>query len=373
MDEVFEPENFVANIIWQKKHTSSNDAKFVSDNHDFIITYAKKIEYLELNLLKRTEKNLKIYSNPDNDPRGIWTSSPLQVKTPNDEYIYEITVPSGRKINPPKGRSWAFKKQRYLELVKDNQIYFGEKGNNVPRFKRFLVNVRSGIIPKTMWLRDEVGDNQEAVTGLKRILPTEPFPSPKPVRLLDQIIKIGSNKNDIILDSFAGSGTTAQAVLELNKEDGGNRKFILVELEPEICKNVTSERVKKVIKGYEDVSGIGGGFQYAVLDKKLFNADGQINPECTFEELASYLYFTETKTILDIKKINKTLLDTHNETQIHLMFEGVGKNNLDRKFLTALDKNKDKIIYADKCTLDDLTLEKYKTVFKQIPYEVKEF
>ena len=184
--------------------------------------------------------------------------------------------------------------------------------------------------------------------------------------------QLSTSKEDIILDSFAGSGTTAQAVLELNKEDGGNRKFILVELEPEICKKITSERVKKVIKGYDDVSGTGGGFQYAVLDKKLFNADGRINPECTFEELASYVYFTETKTILDTKP-NKTLLDTHNETQIHLMFAGVGKNNLDRKFLTSLDQEKNKVIYADKCTLDDSTLEKHNTIFKQIPYEVREF
>jgi adenine-specific DNA-methyltransferase len=140
-------------------------------------------------------------------------------------------------------------------------------------------------------------------------------------------------------------------------------------MEENVARSVTSKRIKMEIKKYDYKEG----FQYAVLDKKLFNADGRINPECTFEELASYLYFTETKTILDTKKISKTLLDTHNETQIHLMFDGVGKNNLDRKFLTALDKNKDKIIYADKCTLDDSTLEKYKTVFKQIPYEVKEF
>ena len=121
------------------------------------------------------------------------------------------------------------------------------------------------------------------------------------------------------------------------------------------------------------IEGLGGGFQYAVLDKKLFESDGRINETCTFEELGSYVYFTETKTILDTKKINKTLLDTYNDTEYHLIFDAIGKNNLNRKFLTSLDRDKNKVIYADKCTLDDSILEKYNTVFKQIPYEVREF
>ena len=361
------------NLIWQKKFSPQNDARFFSDLHDHVLVYSKNISECKMNLLERTELQDQRYSNPDKDPRGNWASGDLSVKTYNKNYDFPIQNPAGKIINPPKGRCWRISKQGFEELVSDNRIWFGKDGSNVPRLKRFLTEVKQGIVPGSLWMHEDVSHNQEARQTLKKIIPdaVDVFDTPKPTKLLKRIVQLSTSKEDIILDSFAGSGTTAQAVLELNKEDGGNRKFILVELETEICKNTTSQRVKNVIKGYDDVSGTGGGFQYAVLDKKLFNSDGRINDECTFEELASYLYFTETKTILDTKKISETLLDTHNETQIHLMFKGVGKNNLDRKFLSTLDKNKDKIIYADKCTLDDSTLEKYKTVFKQIPYEVK--
>ena len=433
-DEIFIQDNFIANIIWQKKHTSSNDAKFISDNHDFILLYAKDIKKLNIRFKKRTKEQEEIYKNPDNDSRGLWTSSPIQAKTPNPKDIYTITTPSGRKVNPPNGTSWRFSEKRFEELLSENRIWFGELGNNVPRFKRFLTEVQEGVIDKTIWLRDEVGDNQEAKTELKKIIPSETFATPKPVRLMKKIINMVSSGNDIILDSFAGSGTTGHAVLELNNEDKGNRQFILVELESKICKNITSQRIKKIIKGYsfkgtdsdviykrklsvtdlrnmEDVfndiddvktenkifqrfklqlkngtlqligendsssrkEGLDGGFQYAVLDKRLFNSDGRINEACTFDELASYIFFTETKTILDTKKINKTLIDTFNDTEFHLIFDGIGKNRLDRKFLTKLDKEKTKIIYADKCTVDDNVLKKYNTTFKQIPYEVREF
>tara|TARA_Y100000590_G_scaffold113414_1_gene129312 strand:+ start:141 stop:1868 length:1728 start_codon:yes stop_codon:yes gene_type:complete len=433
-DEIFIQDNFIANIIWQKKHTSSNDAKFISDNHDFILLYAKDIKKLNIRFKKRTKEQEEIYKNPDNDSRGLWTSSPIQAKTPNPKDIYTITTPSGRKVNPPNGTSWRFSEKRFEELLSENRIWFGELGNNVPRFKRFLTEVQEGVIDKTIWLRDEVGDNQEAKTELKKIIPSETFATPKPVRLMKKIINMVSSGNDIILDSFAGSGTTGHAVLELNNEDKGNRQFILVELESKICKNITSQRIKKIIKGYsfkgtdsdviykrklsvtdlrnmEDVfndiddvktenkifqrfklqlkngtlqligendsssrkEGLDGGFQYAVLDKKLFNSDGRLNETCTFDELASYIFFTETKTILDTKKIDKTRIDTFNDMEFHLIFDGIGKNKLDRKFLTNLDKQKTKIIYADKCTVDDSVLKKYNVIFKQIPYEVREF
>jgi len=373
LDEIFHKENFVANIIWQKKRTSANDARFISDNHDFILLYGKNINRLKINFNQRTKEQEELYKNPDNDPRGVWASGPIQVKTPNDKDIYEITTPSGRKVLPPKGASWRFSRKKLDELIKDNRIDFGESGNNVPRYKRFLTEVQDGVIDKTIWFAEDVGDNQEGKTEFKEILPNQTFATPKPTRLIKKIIKMVCNNNDIILDSFAGSGTTGESVLQLNKEDGGNRKFILVELEPEICKNIAAQRVKKVIKGYEDVPGTGGGFQYAVLDKKLFDSDGRINEDCTFEELASYIFFEETRTILDVKKIQKTLLNTYNDAEYHLIFKGIGKNSLDRKFLVSLDRQKNKVIYADKCALDDSTLEKYNTVFKQIPYEVKEF
>ena len=161
-DEVFGRGNFVANSVWQKKHTRANDAKWFSDNHDHIIIYAKNKENWRPNLLERTEESRSNYSNPDNDPRGVWASGPCHVKTPNEKDIYPIVTPSGRKVMPPAGTSWRFSKTKMEELIKESRIWFGENGGNVPRFKRFLTDVKDGFVPLTLWLRDEVGDNQEA-------------------------------------------------------------------------------------------------------------------------------------------------------------------------------------------------------------------
>jgi hypothetical protein len=188
--------------------------------------------------------------------------------------------------------------------------------------------------------------------------------------MIKNLIQISTYDDSIILDSFAGSGTTGEAVIQINVETKSKRKFILIELEKKIAENKTSKRINDVINNQKSKNSIG--FQYAILDKKLFNSDGRINNSCTFEELASYIYFTETKTILDTQP-KKTLIATHNDTDYHLIFNGIGKNSLDRKFLSSLDRQKNKVIYADKCTLDDSFLEKHNTVFKQIPYEVREF
>ena len=197
----------------------------------------------------------------------------------------------------------------------------------------------------------------------------------KPIKFLMHLFKLASSdtKDDLILDSFAGSGSTGHAVLQLNENDGVDRKFVLVELEKKICQNKTAKRIVNVINELQNKNtNQNMGFQYKVLGKELFNSDGSINNSCTFEELASYIYFTETNTILDTKP-NKTLIDTHNDTDYHLIFNGIGKNVLDRKFLTGLDQQKNKVIYADKCTLDDSFLEKHNTIFKQIPYGVRIF
>ncbi|MDO8886162.1 site-specific DNA-methyltransferase [Candidatus Oleimmundimicrobium sp.] len=264
LNEVFGEENFVATIIWQKKYSPSNDAKWLSDNHDYILLYAKSKEIWRPQLLPRTEEANSRYINPDNDPRGDWKPSGLDVKTYSAKYDYEITVPSGRIVKPPKGACWRVSKERFQELVKDKRIWFGRDGNNVPAIKRFLSEVKQGITPLTIWLHEEVGHNQEATQELKGLGIVE-FDSPKPVRLMKQIVEISScDSNDIILDFFSGSGTTAQAVLALNKEDG-NRKFILVQL-PEQCDEnseaykagyktiaeIGKERIRRVIKRIED-------------------------------------------------------------------------------------------------------------------------
>lgn len=389
LDDVFGPENFIANIVWQKKTSPQNDAKYFSDMHDFIVVYAKKKKNngngvgFVMNLLERVEKYNIGYTNSDNDKRGPWMRGDLSVKTYSKEYDYVITLPSGRKVKPPRGRCWMTSKERFLELVQDNRVWFGKNNDSMPAIKRFLSEVKQGITPVTIWFANEVGTNNEARRVLKEIFSEIqlPFENPKSVALLKRIIQLSTNKNDIILDSFAGSGTTAHAVLDLNKEDGGNRKFILVEMERNIAKNITAERVKRVARGYSykknggetvRVAGLGGGFEYVELGEPLFNKDGMINKAVSFEDMARYVYFTETRTNLEKKNIKGNYLGEFGSSHYFLLFDGIEKNILDRKFLKEL-KGKDghKIIYADKCLLDEEVLERHQIVFKQIPYQVK--
>ena len=232
-DEIFGSNNFISNVIWQKKFSPQNDAKYFSDMHDFIVVYAKNKVNWDRNLLPRDSEQNSRYKNPDNDPRGPWTSGDMSVKTYSADYDYPITIPSGRVVKASNGRCWRTSKENFKKLVDDNRIWFGENGDNVPRIKRFLNEVQDGKVPVTLWLRTEVGDNQEARQELKKIFSDSAFPfdTPKPPRLIERILQIATDKNSIILDSFAGSGTTAQTVLNINKKDGGNRKFILVEME----------------------------------------------------------------------------------------------------------------------------------------------
>jgi adenine-specific DNA-methyltransferase len=395
MDEIFDKKNFVAQLTTVMNLKGNNDEFGFAGTHEYVLVYAKdlknskigefKIEGDELDDWQKDDwgfykKGANLKSTGINAPREkrpnlffpIYVSEDNIVhvsrQTKNDVEIFPIT--DGMEM------SWRWKKSKMQDEPYNIIVVNNNDKISIYKKQRPTLNDLPSKKPKTLFYKPEYSSGN-GTEQLKRIFGKKIFQNPKPLDLIKDLLEIGCGKDGIVLDSFAGSGTTGHAVLKLNEEDDGDRKFILIELDSKICKSITATRLKKVITGYTynsiKVMGLNGDFQYAVLDKKLFNADGRINPECTFEELASYLYFTETKTILDTKKIKKTLLDTHNDTQIHLMFDGIGKNNLDRKFLSTLDKNKDKIIYADKCTLDDLTLEKHKTVFKQIPYEVKKF
>ena len=236
-DDVFGEENFVANIIWEKKFAPSNDAKWFSDNHDHILIYSKSKELFRPNLLERNEEALNRYKNPDNDSRGAWVSGDMTVKTYNSNYDFEITTPSGRKVSPPKGICWRFSKEKVAELILENRVWFGANGDNVPRLKRFLNEVKEGITPLTIWYHKDVAHNQEAAQELRKLFEGELyFETPKPIRLIKRIIHLASKENEIVLDFFAGSGTTGHAVMQLNAEDGGNRKFILCQIDEPIDK-----------------------------------------------------------------------------------------------------------------------------------------
>jgi adenine-specific DNA-methyltransferase len=252
LDEIFGESNFVASAIWQKKYSTKSDTRFLSPEHDNILIYAKSIDHLTFDGLARTADQDAIYKNPDNDPRGVWTSDNLLRTEARDYAIFEIEGPNGERYLPPKGSSWRFNREKIAELVADNRIWFGKDGDGRPRLKRFLHQVRTSIPAQTIWKYDEVGHSDSAQKHLQLVMTGQDvfFATPKPVELIQRILRLIGKKDAIVLDSFAGSGTTAHAVLEANKRDGGNRRFILVEME-EYADRLTAERVRRVINGYD--------------------------------------------------------------------------------------------------------------------------
>ena len=304
-DEVFGRGNFVSNVVWQKKFSPQANSVWLSDSHDHVIVYAKNKDVWRPNLLPRTADADSRYSNPDNDPRGPWTSGDFTIsltggqrgaqfaKTGVSENIFEITTPSGRKLMPTSGRCWGASPKRFEELRADNRIWFGERGNNVPRIKRFLSEVQEGIVCMTVWLRTEVGDNQDAKREVTKFNSDVIFSTPKPEKLIQRVLELATNPGDLVLDSFSGSGTTGAVAHKMS------RRWIMVEL-GEHCHTHIIPRLQKVIDG-EDQGGIsktvnwqgGGGFRYYSLASSLIVNDRWgnqvINPEYNAAQLAEAL------------------------------------------------------------------------------------
>lgn len=253
-DEIFGESNFVACVVWQKIHSIKNDAKYFSENHEYAVIYAKSIDKIKINLLPRTEEMNNRYKNPDNDFRGPWQSGDLVASGERSNGHFIITSPkSGKNFDVPQGKHWVYSQQNLLKMVEDNQVWFGEDGNSFPRKKRFLSDVQDGRTPNTLWLAEEVGHNQTATREVKAIFDDNKFfDFPKPIAYIQQFVCIASNQNSIILDFFSGSATTAHAVMKLNAEDGGHRKFIMVQL-PE----KTDEKSEAYKAGYKNICEIG--------------------------------------------------------------------------------------------------------------------
>lgn len=280
MDQVFGERNRVAACIWQKAYAPKNSALHFSDDHEYVLVYALDRDVWRPNPMPRTAAQDKSYKNPDDDPRGLWKSSDLSARNPYSLGTYPITCPSGRVIpGPPSGNYWRVSEKKFRELDADNRIWWGKNGNNVPSIKRFLTEVKQGVVPQTLWKYEEVGHTQDAKKELLDVLQfadsAAVFSTPKPVRLMERILRIATNPGDLVLDFFAGSGTTAQALLKLNAEDGGARRFILVsnteatadQPDKNLCRDVCAERVRRVMTGYtnrkgEPVQGLGGRFAY---------------------------------------------------------------------------------------------------------------
>lgn len=277
-DEVFGRDNFVANVIWEKKFSPQNDAKWLSDSHDHILVYANSKSAWRPHLLPRTEEMDARYQNQDNDPRGPWTSGDLLRKDAQKSGLYEIITPSGAKYNPPAGRSWRVPEYKLHEMVKENRIWFGANGSNVPRIKRFLSEVQQGVVSKTIWLREEVGDNDEATKEMRVLFSNDPFTTPKPERLLKRILELGSKPGDWVLDSFLGSGTTSAVAHKMG------RKHIGIEMGDHATTHCLP-RLKKVIDGTDGLALSealswkgGGGFKFYDLAPSFITIDEFGNP-----------------------------------------------------------------------------------------------
>lgn len=375
MDEIFGGGNFINNIIWQKKYSPQNDARYLSDMHDFIVCYTKRKELWERNLLPRSEEQNARYKNVDNDKRGPWKSSDLSVKTYNANTDYPIETPSGRIVFPPKGYCWRVSKARFEEMVEDNRIWFGKDGSNVPSIKRFLSEVQQGTVPVTLWLREDVGDNQSSKQDLKKIFPDSqlPFETPKPASLIERILQISGFSDSIILDSFAGSGTTLHAVLNLNQADGGNRQCILVEME-DYAETITAERVRRVMNGYADKPGTGGSFDYYTLGERIFSEDEELNEAVPLQAMRQYVWYSETKTPYTPAPATQpeAYLGTHQGTAYYFYWKPGKATTLNLAWLKHLVPQAGQhLVYADNCTLSKAQLEKYRVLFKKIPRDVR--
>lgn len=272
-DDIFGRLNFVSTVVWEKKYSPQNDAKWLSDSHDFILVYAKNKEIWRPNLLDRTVEMNARYKNPDNDPRGPWKPADFSAKTYGKTGDYPITLPSGRVVSPPASRAWITNKDKFSELVADNRIWFGTAGNSVPSQKKFLSEVKQGTTAMTIWKYSEVGHNQDAKKEVMAFNSISPFATPKPERLIERILTLGSNKDDLVLDSFLGSGTTAAVAHKMG------RRWIGVEM-GEHAYTHCKVRLDKVVAG-EDSGGItksshwqgGGGYRFYELAPSLINTD----------------------------------------------------------------------------------------------------
>ena len=394
LDEIFGRKNFIASVIWQKVYAPKNSAKHFSEDHDYIIVYAKNGEKWRPNPVPRSAEADKRYKNPDNDPRGPWKTSDLSARNPYSAGTYSITCPSGRIIEgPPRGSYWRYSKEKFKELNEDSRIWWGKTGNNIPAIKRFLSEVKKGVTPQTLWFYKNVGHTQDAKKELLSLVEFKDsasvFITPKPVNLIRRIIQIATDKNSIVMDSFAGSGTTGQAVLAQNKEDGGNRKFILVEMDNDICGKVTAQRMQNVVNGYvkkgpkgktENIPGLGSGFQYCNLGEPLFDGTGQITKTVSFIDLARFVFFKETGLPLpDEVSGTSPLIGIHKNTAVYLLYNGIlgdktprGGNALTRAVLAGLPPHDGpKVVYGTSCRVGQARLKRENILFRQIPYELK--
>lgn len=375
-DEIFGANNFVTNAIWHSSDNSNNNSLKFSEDYNHTIIYSK-LSTWKPNFINDLSKR-KHFKNPDNDPRGPWfDGNPVNNPGWRPNLQFDITTPNGNIIKHPQN-GWRWSMETINEKLLTGELRFSDDQTRLIR--RTYLNELGGLTPSNLWFDLETtGHTRRAKYDLKKIFPevkvTDLFSTPKPSLLIEFILQLATDKNSIILDSFSGSGTTAHAVLNMNKQDGGNRKFILVEME-DYAETITAERVRRVINGYGEgknaVEGTGGSFSFYELGAPLLIDNQYLNESVSVEKLREYVFFMETKQVIkELKEDEPFLLGTHQNAAYYFYYEKDSVTTLDHSFLkTVKAKTESYIIYADINALSEEEMKKYHIVFKKIPRDI---
>jgi adenine-specific DNA-methyltransferase len=358
MDEIFGQDNYRNQITWLRSSSGKTVSRNLSEDTDYIFWYSKSSQYNFKHVYKPLSEGTKaMYNKNDNDGRGFYRLYPLQKTSgPGPETTYDFVDNSGKIWKCPK-KGWRMRKEKLKALENDGRLYFDATALSEKAYWDEREN--DGQIANNLWndIYNLQGANSEKID----------FVGQKPIKLIKRVIEMSTaGKDALVLDSFAGSGTTAHAVMDLNKEDGGTRQFILVEMEDETALKITQKRLKRCIEEnkYKD------GFEFSRLAKPLFDASGMINEECTYDELAAYIYFTETQMNIDKKKVSQPLIGSSADKNFYLIYTGRGKNDLTRTALAKMKIQGKAVVYADRCLIDEQELAASGIIFKQIPYEI---
>jgi adenine-specific DNA-methyltransferase len=382
MDEVFGRANFTSTILWRKNYSPKSSARHFSEDHDYIIVYAKNSQIWAPNLMPRTDRQDSAYKNPDGDRRGVWKPSDLSARNFYSLGTYAISTPGGRKIpGPPPGRFWSISEENLWRLHSENRIWWGKDGNNVPAVKRFLSEVKDGVVPQTWWSYEDVGHTQDAKKEIVSLFGEDVFGTPKPERLIERVIHIATKPNDLVLDSFLGSGTTAAVAQKMG------RRWIGIEM-GEHAQTHCLARLQKVIDGEQ--GGIsqavrwkgGGSFRFLKLGAPVFDEYGAINSKVSFATLAAFVWMQETRTPWRGRRGSSPFLGTHDGVAYFLLFNGVlgdrrppAGNVLTRAVLDWLNQEfphgGPKVIYGESVRVGPERLTAEKVEFRSIPHEVE--
>lgn len=381
LDEIFGGNNCLATVSWEKRYTRSNNAKMFYSLKDTILVY-RRSDAVSLLREDRTEKSDSLYKNPDNDPRGPWMTSSYvnpatKEKRPNLVYEIENSF-TDKKINHPT-HAWKYEKNEHLRHVRENRLWWGNDKNAIyPRLKIFLSENNTGLVPVDLWKYQDTGTTDDGGNELKEIFKSAVFDNPKPTKLIERVLKLATDPDSIILDSFAGSGTTAHAVLKLNAQDGGHRRFILTEM-MDYAETITAERVRRVMGGYGEeskaVAGLGGSFEYYTIGEALFDEDGNLNAAVPVDEIRRYVAYCEG---IECLTASGSLLGLSADAAYFFHYDPDHATALDYEYLATLSFPENKkpatlVIYADNCLLSGDQLKRHGIIFKKIPRDVTRF